>query len=125
MKFDSEFLNELQGDLCGNEHANFVRLCRLEACHPSGETVLRIKLKINSTKLAELLIKSLHSFSSISTSAFCMYVDRNGPVFPSKANNKCPAIIFAANVPGRIMFLTVSIKLNLWLTAPKGATLVN
>ena len=36
-------------------------------------------------------------------------VDRKGPVFPNRVNNKCPAIIFAANhtarVPGRIKFL--------------------
>jgi hypothetical protein len=36
------------------------------------------------------------------------------PVFPSKVNSKCPAIIFAvsriANVPGRIIFLIVSIQ---------------
>jgi hypothetical protein len=35
-------------------------------------------------------------------------------VFPSKVINKCPAIILAANrtakVPGRIIFLMVSIK---------------
>ena len=37
----------------------------------------------------------------------------DGPLFPSRANNKCPAIIFAvrrtANVPGRIRLLIVSI----------------
>lgn len=36
-----------------------------------------------------------------------------GPVFPSRVNKRCPAIILAANrtanVPGRIIFLTVSI----------------
>jgi hypothetical protein len=36
-----------------------------------------------------------------------------GPLFPSRVNNKCPAIMFAvsrtANVPGRITFLIVSI----------------
>lgn len=40
-------------------------------------------------------------------------VDKDGPVFPNKVINKCPAIIFAANrtakVPGRIIFLIVSI----------------
>ena len=40
-------------------------------------------------------------------------VDKNGPVFPNKVNNKCPAIIFAANrtanVLDRIKFLIVSI----------------
>jgi len=37
-----------------------------------------------------------------------------GPVFPNKVINKCPAIILAvsrtANVPGRIIFLIVSIQ---------------
>lgn len=37
-----------------------------------------------------------------------------GPVFPSKVSRRCPAIIFAAkrtaSVPGRIIFLIVSIK---------------
>lgn len=37
-----------------------------------------------------------------------------GPVFPNKVISKCPAIILAerriANVPGRIMFLIVSIQ---------------
>lgn len=37
-----------------------------------------------------------------------------GPWFPSKVNNRCPAIMFAARriarVPGRIMLLTVSIS---------------
>ena len=36
----------------------------------------------------------------------------DGPLFPSKVNNKCPAIMFAvrrtANVPGRIRLLIVS-----------------
>ena len=36
-------------------------------------------------------------------------VDKKRPVFPKRINNKCPAIIFAANptaqVPGRIKFL--------------------
>ena len=40
--------------------------------------------------------------------------ESEGPVLPSNVNNKCPAIIFAANrtarVPGRITFLIVSIK---------------
>jgi hypothetical protein len=40
-------------------------------------------------------------------------VERELPVFPSKVNNKCPAIILAesrtAKVPGRIIFLIVSI----------------
>ena len=40
-------------------------------------------------------------------------VPQKGPVFPKRVNNKCPAIIFAANrtakVPGRIKFLIVSI----------------
>ena len=39
---------------------------------------------------------------------------KEGPVFPNKVSNKCPAIIFAANrtasVPGRIKFLIVSIN---------------
>ena len=38
--------------------------------------------------------------------------DKNSPVFPSKIDNKCPAIMFAtnrkANVPGQIIFLNVS-----------------
>lgn len=42
-----------------------------------------------------------------------MISDKDGPVFPSKVNKRCPAIILAANrianVPGRIMFLIVSI----------------
>ena len=37
----------------------------------------------------------------------------DGPLFPSKINSKCPAIMLAvrrtANVPGRIRLLTVSI----------------
>jgi len=37
-----------------------------------------------------------------------------GPVFPSNVNRRCPAIIFAANrtarVPGRMIFLMVSIQ---------------
>lgn len=37
----------------------------------------------------------------------------DGPLFPSKVNSKCPAIIFAvkrtARVPGRIKLLIVSI----------------
>lgn len=41
-------------------------------------------------------------------------IDNEGPVLPRRVNNKCPAIILAANrtakVPGRIMFLMVSIK---------------
>lgn len=41
-------------------------------------------------------------------------VDIDGPVFPNNVNNKWPAIIFAANrtakVPGRIIFLIVSIN---------------
>jgi hypothetical protein len=36
-----------------------------------------------------------------------------GPLFPRSVSKRCPAIIFAvnrtANVPGRIIFLTVSI----------------
>lgn len=40
--------------------------------------------------------------------------DIEGPVFPNKVNNKCPAIILAdsriANVPGRITFLIISIQ---------------
>lgn len=40
-------------------------------------------------------------------------VDREFPVFPNNVNNKCPAIILAesrtAKVPGRIIFLIVSI----------------
>lgn len=40
-------------------------------------------------------------------------MDIEGPVFPRSVINRCPAIIFAANrtakVPGRIMFLIVSI----------------
>lgn len=39
--------------------------------------------------------------------------DKDDPVFPNKVRSKCPAIIFAANrmakVPGRIIFLIVSI----------------
>jgi hypothetical protein len=35
-----------------------------------------------------------------------------GPIFPSKVNSRCPAIMFAvsrtARVPGRIKFLIVS-----------------
>lgn len=42
-----------------------------------------------------------------------MYVAKEGPVFPNKVINKCPAIILAvsrtANVPGRIILLIVSI----------------
>ena len=38
----------------------------------------------------------------------------DGPVFPNKVNNKCPAIMLAARriakVPGRITFLTVSMS---------------
>lgn len=41
-------------------------------------------------------------------------IGRLGPWFPSKVRRRCPAIMFAARriakVPGRIMFLTVSIK---------------
>ena len=37
----------------------------------------------------------------------------DGPLFPNRVNNKCPAIMFAvkrtASVPGRIRFLIVSI----------------
>lgn len=40
-------------------------------------------------------------------------VDIEGPVFPKRVNNRCPAIILAVNrtakVPGRIIFLIVSI----------------
>ena len=36
----------------------------------------------------------------------------DGPLFPSKVNRRCPAIMFAVNrtarVPGRIRFLIVS-----------------
>lgn len=43
-----------------------------------------------------------------------MEEDREGPVFPNKVNNKCPAIMLAASrmasVPGRIMLLMVSIN---------------
>jgi hypothetical protein len=43
-----------------------------------------------------------------------MIVEREFPVFPKRVNSKWPAIIFAdkrtARVPGRIMFLIVSIK---------------
>lgn len=43
-----------------------------------------------------------------------IYKDSKDPVFPSKVINKCPAIILAdsriAKVPGRIMFLIVSIR---------------
>ena len=43
--------------------------------------------------------------------------DKNGPVFPSQVNNKRPAIIFTANctvdIPGRIIFLIVSIYTNI------------
>lgn len=39
---------------------------------------------------------------------------KDGPVPPKRVNKRCPAIILAArriaNVPGRITFLTVSIK---------------
>lgn len=42
-----------------------------------------------------------------------MYKFKLGPEFPSKVTKRCPAIIFAvkriANVPGRIIFLVVSI----------------
>lgn len=42
-----------------------------------------------------------------------MAIDIDGPVFPIKVINKCPAIMLAesrtANVPGRIIFLMVSI----------------
>lgn len=42
-----------------------------------------------------------------------MVSDIDGPVFPNKVNNKCPAIMFAerriANVPGRIILLIISI----------------
>ena len=41
-------------------------------------------------------------------------MEREGPVLPIRVNNKWPAIILAANrtakVPGRIIFLIVSIK---------------
>jgi hypothetical protein len=41
-------------------------------------------------------------------------IDRELPVFPNNVNSKCPAIILAdsrtARVPGRIIFLIVSIK---------------
>jgi hypothetical protein len=37
-----------------------------------------------------------------------------GPLFPSKVNSRCPAIMFAvnrtANVPGRIILLIVSMQ---------------
>lgn len=40
--------------------------------------------------------------------------DRDAPVFPSKVNKRCPAIILAesriAKVPGRIIFLIVSMQ---------------
>jgi hypothetical protein len=43
-----------------------------------------------------------------------MIVEREFPVFPKRVNNKCPAIIFAesrtARVPGRMIFLIVSIR---------------
>lgn len=43
-----------------------------------------------------------------------IYKESIGPVFPSKVISKCPAIILAerriARVPGRIIFLIVSIK---------------
>ena len=39
---------------------------------------------------------------------------KEGPVLPRSVKSKCPAIIFAASrtasVPGRIMFLIVSIR---------------
>ena len=42
------------------------------------------------------------------------FIGNDGPVFPNNVNSKCPAIIFAASrtakVPGRIMFLIVSIN---------------
>ena len=41
-------------------------------------------------------------------------VDKEGPVPPKRVNKRCPAIILAARriakVPGRIIFLVVSIK---------------
>lgn len=41
-------------------------------------------------------------------------IDKEFPVFPNNVNKRCPAIIFAesriANVPGRMMFLIVSIN---------------
>lgn len=44
---------------------------------------------------------------------FTMINEREFPELPSKASNKCPAIILAdrrmASVPGRIIFLTLSI----------------
>lgn len=57
--------------------------------------------------------------SSVSK-AICAMINRvriewgkDGPVFPSSVNNRCPAIMLAANrtasVPGRIIFLIVSI----------------
>ena len=43
-----------------------------------------------------------------------MVIERDGPVLPNRVNKRWPAIIFAANrtakVPGRMIFLTVSIK---------------
>lgn len=43
-----------------------------------------------------------------------MIVDKELPVFPNSVNRRCPAIILAesrtASVPGRIMFLIVSIR---------------
>ena len=47
---------------------------------------------------------------------------REGPVFPNKVKRRCPAIILAASrtarVPGRIIFLTVSIRTINGIRAP-------
>lgn len=47
------------------------------------------------------------------TNRYKVAYNNEGPVFPNKVNNKCPAIIFAASrtarVPGRIILLMVSI----------------
>jgi hypothetical protein len=49
----------------------------------------------------------------VKISKLIINIDNIGPVFPKRVINKCPAIIFAANrianVPGRIIFLIVSI----------------
>jgi hypothetical protein len=46
-------------------------------------------------------------------SKLIIIIDNEDPVLPRRVNNKCPAIILAANriakVPGRIIFLIVSI----------------
>ena len=56
--------------------------------------------------------------------SLCRYLeeaDRKGSVFPNRVNNKCPAIIFAANqtarVHGRIKFLIVSMHTinSIWI----------